>query len=292
MKLASRPPLRRLLDIDRLLRTGRYPNAGGIAAELEVSRRTVYRDLDFLRDFWGAPLEFCPRHNGYHYTEPDYALPPMRLSEGELVALFLAERVMHQYRDTPYEHDLATAFRKLTAQLPGEVTIHLADWQDAYSFRPPPGADGDLRCFRVVARAVHAGRQVELVYWAASRDEVSKRVVDPYHLLAAEGTWYLVGYCHLREAVRMFATSRIRSVRETGERVERPADFRIADYLEPSFRVVRGDGRPRRVRLRFAPSAARYTGEKVWHPSQRLRPRADGGEGRLVVGVDAAAKIA
>jgi predicted DNA-binding transcriptional regulator YafY len=157
------------------------------------------------------------------------------------------------------------------------VTVHLADLQDAYSFRPPPGADADLGCFRVVARAVHAGRQVELVYWTASRGEVSKRVVDPYHLLAAEGTWYLIGYCHLREAVRMFATSRIRSVRETGERVERPADFRIADYLEASFRVVRGDGRPRRVRLRFAPSAARYVGEKVWHPSQRLRPRADGG---------------
>jgi predicted DNA-binding transcriptional regulator YafY len=125
MELASRPPLRRLLDIDRLLRAGRYPNARGLAAELEVSRRTLYRDLDFLRDSWGAPVEFSPWHNGYYYTNPDYPLPRLRLTEGELTALFLAEQVMHQYRGTPYEHDLATAFRKLTARLPHTVALRL-----------------------------------------------------------------------------------------------------------------------------------------------------------------------
>jgi predicted DNA-binding transcriptional regulator YafY len=75
MQLASRPPLRRLLAIDRLLRSNRYPNARGLAAELEVSRRTVSRDLEFLRDSLGAPLEFSPGHNGYHYTETDYSPP-------------------------------------------------------------------------------------------------------------------------------------------------------------------------------------------------------------------------
>jgi predicted DNA-binding transcriptional regulator YafY len=75
MERASRRPLRRLLDIDRLLPSGRYPNAGGVAAELEVSRRTVCRDLEFLRDSWGAPVQFRPRHKGYHYTEADYSPP-------------------------------------------------------------------------------------------------------------------------------------------------------------------------------------------------------------------------
>src|SRR5712692_1654668 len=111
MKAASRPPLRRLLVLDQLLRARRYPNARTAAAELEVHPRTIHRDLEFLRDSWGAPLEFKPKHNGYCYRDPDYALPLLRLSEGELVALFLAERVMQQYRDTPYAKDLSTAFR-------------------------------------------------------------------------------------------------------------------------------------------------------------------------------------
>jgi predicted DNA-binding transcriptional regulator YafY len=74
----------------------------------------------------------------------------------------------------------------------------------------------------------------------------------------------------------MFAPGRIRSVRETGERIERPADFRITDYLDRSFKVLRGEGPARRVRLRFAPEMARYVREKVWHPSQQLQERRDG----------------
>jgi predicted DNA-binding transcriptional regulator YafY len=145
MELASRPPLRRLLALDRMLRSARFPNARSAANELEVDPRTIHRDLVFLRDSWGAPLEFCRKHNGYYYRDPDYPLPLLRLTEGELLALFLAERVMQQYRDTPYAKDLATAFRKLTAALPDEVTIDLNhwDWQwNARRRRPgkaPPG---------------------------------------------------------------------------------------------------------------------------------------------------------
>jgi predicted DNA-binding transcriptional regulator YafY len=276
MELASRPPFRRLLTLDRLVRAGDYPNARTMASALEVHPRTVYRDLDFLRDSWGAPLEFSHQHNGYYYRDADFALPLLRLSEGELVALFLAERVMEQYRGTPYVRDLATAFRKLTAHLPDAVTVDLAHLADAYSFRGPDTGAGDLRRFRRVARAVKEGRQLELVYWSASRDEVCRRVVDPYHLAGVGGEWYLVAYCHLREEVRMFAPGRIRSVRETGRRFERPADFRIDAYLDSSFRAMRSEGEPQRVRLLFSPEAARYVREKVWHPSQRRRERKDG----------------
>jgi predicted DNA-binding transcriptional regulator YafY len=86
----------------------------------------------------------------------------------------------------------------------------------------------------------------------------------------------LVAYCHLREEVRMFVPPRIQSLRETGERFERPADFRIEEYLDGSFRALRGDGHAWRVRLRFTAKAARWVREKQRHPSQRLRSCKDG----------------
>ena len=61
MHTSSRPPLRRLLALDRLIRAGKHPNARTVAAELEVSRRTVLRDVEFLRDSFGGPVEYCPR---------------------------------------------------------------------------------------------------------------------------------------------------------------------------------------------------------------------------------------
>jgi predicted DNA-binding transcriptional regulator YafY len=277
MKLASRPPLYRLLVVDQMLRTGTYPNARQMARRLEVHRRTVYRDLDFLRDSWGAPVEFSSQHNGFYYRDPDYALPLQRLTEGELLALHLAERLLQAYRCAPHADRLGTVLRKLSAALPEEAVSALGQLDETYSFHhPPPCAAADEH-LRPLDRAVREGRQLELVYWTASRDETGQRVVDPYHLTLINGTWYVVAYCHLREEVRMFAAGRIRSLRETGERFERPADFRIGDYLDGSFRAMRGSGPRRRVRLRFTAAAARYVREKEWHPTQRLREQPDGG---------------
>ena len=270
METASRPLLRRIVALDRMIRGKEYPNSRTASLQLEVSSRTVHRDLDFLRDFLGAPIAFSRSHNGFYYEKPDYALPFLRLTEGELVALFLAERVLQEYRGTPYAADLATAFRKLTAALPDSVTIDLAHLSEVFSFRHRGTATAGVASFRRLTRAVREARQLELTYWTPSRDETIRRVVDPYHLASVEGEWYLVAYCHLREDVRMFVPARIRSFKETGHRFERPPDFRITDYLDASFSVIRGENHYT-VRLRFAPEIARYVRQKTWHPSRASR---------------------
>jgi predicted DNA-binding transcriptional regulator YafY len=168
-------------------------------------------------------------------------LPLLRLTEGELLALFLAERLLQQYRGTPYERDIATVFAKLTSQLPESVSVDLSHLDKAFSFRPAGVGAEDARRFRRMARAVREGRRLELVYWTASRDVECKRIVDPYHLTSVWGDWYQIAYCQLREEIRMFAPARMRSVRETGERFERPADFRIDEYLDGSPRAMRGE---------------------------------------------------
>jgi proteasome accessory factor B len=222
MRVASRVSLERIAAFDRAVRAGRYPNAATIARALEVSRRTVQRDIEFLRDRLGAPLEFDDRRNGYRYRDPTYHIGLLTLSEGELVALFLAERVLGQYRGTPYARELARAFRKLTLGLTDRVTIDLGHLGESYSFRTTAAADLDPGLFRDLAAAVAGSRRVVLDYWSASRDERLRRAVDPYHLAAVDGQWYLIGHCHLRGDVRMFAPARIRALEVTDETFDRP----------------------------------------------------------------------
>src|SRR4051812_21178840 len=109
MRLASRPPLARMMAIDSAIREGGLPNPTSLARQLEVAPRTVRRDLTYLRDRLHAPVRFDPARNGYVYTEPSYRLPFLQLTEGELVAVLLAERLLRQYRGTPYEQDLRRA---------------------------------------------------------------------------------------------------------------------------------------------------------------------------------------
>jgi predicted DNA-binding transcriptional regulator YafY len=276
MKVASRPLLRRLAHLHRAISAGEYPNAFTVARELEVNPRTVYRDIDFLRDELNAPVEFCPRRNGYYYREGSYTLPLFELTEGELIALFLAERVLQHFHGSPFVRDLEAAFRKLTAGLPETVTLNLAHLSEACSVRVPDLSAAEARRFARLVRATQELAQLEVVYWTASREAETRRIIDPYHLVSIEEGWYLVAYCHLREEIRMFVPGRMRSLQETGEHFERPAGFRIEDYLDGSFGAIRGGGPVQTVRLRFSPHAAQYVREKVWHPSQKMRTLRDG----------------
>jgi len=276
MRTAARPPLRRLAALDQMIRDGRFPNATRAAGELKVHPRTVHRDIEFLRDSLRAPLEYSRQMNGYFYREKDYALPLLRLTEGELVACFLAEQLLEQYKGTPYAADLATAFGKITSALPEKISIDLSHLKEAISFRPAATSHSEIGVFRQLARSVRESRQLELLYWSAWRNETCRRVVDPYHLAAVRGDWYLVAYCHLREDVRMFVPGRIRKIKETGQQFERPADFQIGEYLDVSFRTVRGTGQPQIVRLRFRPTAARYIRERTWHPTEKVEIKKDG----------------
>ncbi len=263
----ARCPLARIAFIDRAIRAGGWPNANTLARQLEVSPRTVQRDIEFLRDRLQAPIEFDSRRNGYHLCQPDFRLPFFQLTEGELVALFLAERLLQQYRGTYFEIQLEHAFAKMLELLPAPVSIDLSRVAETLSVTPTVLTVKDVETFATISRAVLKRRCLEIDYWTAWRNEETRRKIDPYHLTLIENDWYLIAYCHFRQEIRMFAAVRVRTARETGDTFRRPADFQIDGYLGASFRALRGCGR-HKVVLRFTPGAAGRAGEKVWHKTQ------------------------
>ena len=93
-----------MLAIHRALQAGRFPNASSLARELEVSAKTIQRDLEFMRDRLQLPLDYDATRWGYHYTEAVKAFPTLQLTEGELVALVVAEKALQQYRGTSFEN--------------------------------------------------------------------------------------------------------------------------------------------------------------------------------------------
>jgi len=263
------------MAIDQALRANAWPNAASLALELEVSRRTIARDFAYMREQLGAPIEFDPAHNGFCYTNPTFRLPYFQISEGELVSLYLAERMVHQLRGTPFEADLRRAIGKLNTMLPDGVSVRLDAMADMLSILPASQSYYDPDCFCALTRAVVSRRRVDMLYWTASRNETTRRDFDPYELALIDDGWYAVGYCHYRLSIRMFAIQRVKSVRETGETFDRPAAFRLAEYLEGSFRAIRGDG-DHAVVLQFSPELARRVGERTWHPSQKLEHQPGG----------------
>ena len=115
---------RHVLLIDQQIRSGKAPNCRQLASELEVSRRTILRDIDFLRYDLGAPVEYDAARRGYIYTEPNWDVPGIRITEGELFALMVAEKALEAYAGTPWVNRLQQVFNRMIAGLPGSMTVN------------------------------------------------------------------------------------------------------------------------------------------------------------------------
>ncbi len=274
--LHSRPPLERMLRIHQALLSGKYPNASTLAREIEVATKTIHRDIEFMRDRLGLPVEYDGARFGYHYTEEVSAFPNIQITEGELLALIVAEKALQQYRGTSFEKPLLSAIRKMEQSLPDTISLNLAGVEQTISFRTRAEPILNLEIFDALAKAAAQRKQIELIYRKPGQPQPEKRLVDPYHLANINGEWYLFAYDHARQDIRTFVPARVKSVKPTGKSFEPPQKFSLEKRLHGSFGVHSAEGEYQVV-LRFNARAADYVREKIWHESQQLRELKGGG---------------
>jgi proteasome accessory factor B len=264
-----------MMRLHAALKARHFPNCQKIAAELEVSAKTIQRDIDFMRDRLGLPIAYHPQEFGFHYTEAVTGFPNIEVSEGEITALLVAQKALAQYKGTPFERPLHSAFRKLTDGLKDRVSFSWTDLEDVISFRSAGASVSDLELFEIVSKAVLRSVELEFEYRKLNSTGYEQRRVRPYHLGCLENQWYLFAEDLKRRQLRTFALPRMRKVALTTKRFQRPADFSIAQVLSGSF-GVHSAGKNQRIRLQFDAFAARLVAERKWHESQSVREKADG----------------
>ncbi len=260
----------------RELHAGRRVTAPLVAQQFGCGVRTIYRDFDFLRDEWGTKMEFDRGDLSFRLTEKSAPIPPIGLSEGELVALYFAEKVLDQYRGTPWEKDLTLAFQKIQALLPEQIKV-LPDRLDTYlSLDLGPLPQGNPEIFREVAKGLVRGRRIRIRYQSFHSNTTAERTVDPYRFLNLKGDWYLVAWDHKRAMVRDFALHRIRRVTVMDESFTPHPGFNLIKYTADILSIEK-TGRIANVAIRFAPNQARFIRERRWHRSSRIQERIDRG---------------
>lgn len=241
----------------------KYPNSKSLYEKFRVKERTAHRDVEFLKYNLGAPIEFDWRRNGYYYTDESYSLPAVWMTEGELLVIYLAEKVLKQYAGAIYEHELRSAFVKLCACLPQTISVDLNAIASDVSINPGPAREVESETYKQLLEAIREHRTVEIIHYSAERNETTRRMVDPYHLHNQSGDWYLIAYDHLRQGMRDFGLSRIRSISKTNQRFEIRPDFNRDAYLSDQFWGYRS-ANPIEVVARFDAYQARWIGEKQW----------------------------
>jgi predicted DNA-binding transcriptional regulator YafY len=274
--VVGRPLLRRALWAVTRLKAGTPLTAADIARRFDISVRTAYRDFDFLRDDWRVPIEFDVRRRTYTLTDPTALVTPITLSRGEVVALFFAEKVLRQYRGTPFEADLESALTKMRDLMPEDVSVAPEVLDAALSLDLGPTHLPDAATFAQVLSALNLRRAALVRYRSLSGGRTTDRRIRPYHVFNHRGDWYIAAWDERRSAVRDFALHRIRRITVTTEAYEIPAEFDAARYLGEAFAIEKG-GKPVEVTVRFGPRQARWIRERRWHTTARVQGAIDGG---------------
>jgi proteasome accessory factor B len=216
------------------------------------------------------PIEYDLQIQAYRYTHPVNAFPTVHVTEGELLALLVAQRALQQYRGTPFHRQLEIAFEKLAGGLRDRISFSPADELRAVSFKNIGLGKTDLVVFNALSGAVLRQEEVGFAYRKPGDAKKSARRVRPYHLANRENLWYLVGHDLERGALRTFALPRITDVTVSKETFARPEDFSPEKFFSTALGVLGGAG-DYRVVIRFTPAVAERIREREWHESQELR---------------------
>jgi predicted DNA-binding transcriptional regulator YafY len=171
--------LKRLLDLDELLRSDLRRTQGSLAQALEVSERNIRSDLDFLRDRFHAPLDY-QKDKGWHYTEPNWRLPSISLSQGELFALTLGARMLEAYAQSAYVKELRSGIERLVERLPDGTWVNLQQLvNEQVLFRAGAEIDLNPQIWRDLELACRQKRRMNIEYYTAGRNALSQRKLDP-----------------------------------------------------------------------------------------------------------------
>lgn len=269
--LKFRTRWRHVLLIDQKIRSGQGPNCRQLASELEVSRRTILRDIDFLRCDLGAPVEYDPARRGYVYTEPNWDMPSVRISEGELFALMVAEKALEAYAGTPWAKRLRQAFERMLTALPDRIEIAPLELLSRVRFDTEAAAEVDPDILTQVAACVRKNQIMKIRYTPLYLSEPKQYTIDPYVLRRARGAWYLAGRDRSSKHIPLFNLSRIQTAQPTGGTFDYDASgFDPKTYFADSFGVFETSSRFRVV-VEFSGLAAQLVSERKWHNSQKLK---------------------
>ena len=266
----------RLLQIDEEIRSGKFPNATSLSKKIEVSSRTIQRDIEYMRDMYNAPIEFDTYKNGYYYTEENFYIKSVPLSEGELFSVALFDQLLEQYRNTPLENDLRSVFKKIEMSLPNKITLDSSFLQNQTTFIPDQMGTINPENFSKVFSALKNRHVLDFEYRPLQKTTWMTRRINPLHTVCQKGNWYVMGFCHDKKDIRVFNFSRMQNVTESKEEFDIPEDFNPDKYFDKEIGIWLSATKKYTVELLISAEIGTFALERSWNKNQKIEQREDG----------------
>jgi predicted DNA-binding transcriptional regulator YafY len=271
--MAKKLAYERYLWFHGRLQGKKYPKIGDLAGRFEISRRQAAREIEFMRLFLEAPIEYSREHGGYFYTDDNFQFPGLWVSEEEIVSLIVSRRLAAAMPDRNLKKKLDSFLEKIGRN----IDLDLSRLESKISLKNVRYYRVEAAIFSAVLLALSHDRQLAITYASGYTAEITQRTVDPLHLLLYMGNWHLIAYCRQRRGIRDFLLSRMKTAETLADRIENPVNpEEIKEKIEKRYGIF-FDGPATQVVLRFQPQSARLVCDQVWFPGQVSETQPDGG---------------
>ncbi len=247
-------------------------SADELAGRLEVSKRTVLRDLSVLQNVF--PIEFEQRD----FRRKFWRLPnrfieseQLQLTVTEMLSLYLSQQLLAPLAGTPFGDGLARALAKIKAVLPRRALSYFEDLDEGFLIKTFGRHDysGQHKQIAILKDAILHRRTVQITYHSASQDRELRTELNPYGMVLLNAALYCIGWLGAYGEVRTLKVSRLREIQATNREFEKPGTFSLRAHTRGAFGVF-GPGRFETVHARFTGWAATNVRENEWHRSQKI----------------------
>ena len=264
----------RLLHIEQLIKTMNYPNVPDLMRETGMSRATIMRDLDSLKDDYDAPIEYDFYHRGYYYTDENYKIRNVKIAQSELIAIAGLLPLLERYKNTPLEDSIKNVYDKLSDMLPNQIEVQ-TDLATNVQFISEAIPNVDAVVFNQVFKAIKNHKVIEFGYRSIKATEHTPHTAHPYKIYNQKGDWYVICYNPKHDDYIAFTLARMKDV-VVKEAFEPDPDYASKVKIDPYFGIWNNDNPPQKIELVFDKSINTYILERTWHKNQECHQNENG----------------
>ena len=247
--------------------------------ELEVSVATLKRDISFLQDRLGCPLEWDRTKRGWVIRDElaaggRFELPGVWFDSSEVVALLTMLHLVEGVQPGLLEDHVAPLKLRLRSML-AEGTMSTRPIENKIRLIHFAPRKVEPKHFQQVASGLLEGKRLHLEYWNRDRKESTKRIISPQQLVHYRENWFLDAWCHSRNALRSFSLDAIQSVRVLEESSIEISSKEMEDHFRSGYGIFAGPA-TKRAQLKFTPERAQWISKETWHHNQTNAYAEDG----------------
>ncbi|MDQ1350047.1 MAG: hypothetical protein QG657_348 [Acidobacteriota bacterium] len=271
--MAKRLSYERYLWFHQKLKKKTFPKLKDLMEKFEISKRQAAREIENMRLFFNAPVEYSNAEMGYYYSDDSFEFPASMISEEEIISLLIAKRLSVTIPDEKRKRQLQVFFDNLS----NYFDLDIAELEKKISLKNLHYHRVGQDIFDSVLQGLKLNRKLKITYHSIFSKEISERMINPLHLILYMGNWHVIAYCEMKEGIRDFALSRIKKIEILDIPIQE--DLKTLDIkknITESFGIF-FEGARKKVILKFNDRVADYVREQVWFPFQTIEEAPAGG---------------